>query len=177
MFMAFCLHYVTFFLCAQIYRPEPAITTTRCASLICVGPVISNNHHRLGIIIVVTFINLRPARNFNDAWFAWMLCILTIGVYPLSYFQLFHTCCFCQFFFVTHCYISIYLDKQHFDSRNYQCRFHLPFRSTLLSCTCCGCNIHDSEALFSIKPGVTFNCSADVMDAWLYFPGTKVGQV
>jgi hypothetical protein len=39
-------------------------------------------------------------------------------------------------------------------------------------CECCGC-IHESEALFSITPGVTFNCSADVDGCLAVFPRHK----
>jgi hypothetical protein len=42
----------------------------------------------------------------------------------------------------------------------------------------CG-GIHESEDLFVIPPGVTFNFPTDgaIVNCWLYFPGVKVGKI
>ncbi len=76
-------------------------------------------------MIFVIFFFLWPARYFNDAWLASMQCVtwnlnlpffhlLKTRVYPLSLFQLFLSCCFCKYFFVTHfLFVIFYLVKQH----------------------------------------------------------------
>jgi hypothetical protein len=93
--------------------------------------------------------------------------LLKIKVYPLSHFQLFLTCCFCQYFCNP---FFFYLEKQHpVHWRNFQCRpskdlFNSPsFKCPRVHPCEFGC-IHE-DPLSPIPPG-GFNFSADGWNTW-----------
>jgi hypothetical protein len=84
--------------------------------------------------------------------------LLTIRVYPVSHFQLFLTCCFCQYLFVTHFLFSFRYTASHCISKttdvNRVTDFSFPpfFKCPRVRPCECGCIHEDTLYILSRVP-------------------------